>query len=283
MAILAAGRKIAPRAVLGNLAALAAGLLVMLAPGRGRAASRRSRPRLLLGAGAVPAEPRPAHPLRAAPRLRRLQRGHDRHDQQPGAPRARVVARRSRPDTRRVLFLGDSVTFGPGVRDDEPFARQVEAMLRSNGAAARSRRSTPASSATTRSRSLARLDSVGLRLPARRRGSDLRRQRPARDVLDLRPPVRADRHPGRGQGLAPPQQQPVPLRRRTSTGASPRRPVARATAKPSRSESATAWRSDWPPSTRSCGAPARTARASCWCSTPTTSTTRSAPGRPASA
>src|SRR4051812_45908155 len=37
-------------------------------------------------------------------------------------------------DTRRVLFLGDSVTFGAGVRDSEPYARLLELDLEADGA-----------------------------------------------------------------------------------------------------------------------------------------------------
>jgi lysophospholipase L1-like esterase len=137
VAIIAGGRKLTPAAVLkrlaGNLAALGAGLLVML--------------------------------ILAEIILRLVDRGHPYYSApelyQPSAdprvlfePRAnftgfsegtwvttnsRGLRERELPlakpaGTRRILFLGDSVTFGPGVRDDEPYARLLEADLKADGA-----------------------------------------------------------------------------------------------------------------------------------------------------
>ena len=128
MAIIAAGRNIAPRAVLGNLVALAIGLVV--------AGLLAEIGLCLLGLG---------HPYYSAPEL-----------YQPSAnpalvfqPRANFVGfsegtwvqtnsrgLRERelplekpPDITRVLFLGDSVTFGPGVRNEEPFPRLLDTAL----------------------------------------------------------------------------------------------------------------------------------------------------------
>lgn len=133
MAILAAGRKIAPRAVLGNLAALAAGIVVMLVLAE-------------IGLRVVDL----GHAYYSAPEM--YQPSDD--PRVLFEPRANFVGysegtsvstnshglrEREMPlvkpaGTRRVLFIGDSVTFGPGVRDDEPFARQVEGLLRAGGA-----------------------------------------------------------------------------------------------------------------------------------------------------
>jgi lysophospholipase L1-like esterase len=48
--------------------------------------------------------------------------------------REREVPLQKPAGTRRVLFLGDSVTFGAGVRNDEPYARLLEADLQADGA-----------------------------------------------------------------------------------------------------------------------------------------------------
>jgi lysophospholipase L1-like esterase len=133
VAILAAGRKIAPRAVLGNLAALAAGLLVMLILAEivlrivdlGHAYYSAPElyqpsddPRILF-------EPRP--------NFVGYSEGTSVTTNSHGL-RERELPLEKPVGTRRILFLGDSVTFGPGVRDDEPYARQVEALLRTDGA-----------------------------------------------------------------------------------------------------------------------------------------------------
>lgn len=132
MAILAAGRKIAPRAVLGNLAALAAGLFVVLA--LGEVALR------MIGLG---------HPYYSAPELyqpsadpRLLFEPRPNFDgfSEGTWVRTNSLGLRERElpipkpgGVRRVVFLGDSVTFGAGVRDDEPFPRRLEAALAEGG------------------------------------------------------------------------------------------------------------------------------------------------------
>ena len=126
MAILAAGRKIAPAAILGNLLALGAGLLVMLA--LGEIALR------VIGLG---------HPYYSAPELyRRSDDPRVLFEPRPGfdgfsegvwlTTNSRGLRERELPlakpsGTRRVVFVGDSVTFGAGVEDDEPFPRLLEA------------------------------------------------------------------------------------------------------------------------------------------------------------
>jgi lysophospholipase L1-like esterase len=133
VAILAAGRKIAPAAILGNLMALGAGLLVMLA--LGEIALRvvdlghpyysapelyqpSSDPRVLF-------EPRPRfNGFSEGVWLTTNGRGLRERD----LPLAKA------PDTRRVVFLGDSVTFGAGVKDDEPFPRLLEVSINGSGA-----------------------------------------------------------------------------------------------------------------------------------------------------
>jgi lysophospholipase L1-like esterase len=134
---LAADRKRAPGPagplgpLLGNLAALGAGLLVMLvlceialriidlghpyysAP---EAYQEISYPRVLF-------EPRPNFDgFSEGVPVRINSRGL----------RERELAIPKPAGTRRVVFLGDSVTFGAGVRDDEPFPRLLEAAV--NGA-----------------------------------------------------------------------------------------------------------------------------------------------------
>ena len=120
MAILAAGRKISLTALLGNLAALVAGLLVVLA--LGEVALR------VVDLG---------HPYYSAPEL--YQPSADARVQFEPRPgfvgfsegtqvttnshglRERDLPLTKPPGTRRVVFIGDSVTFGPGVRDDQPY------------------------------------------------------------------------------------------------------------------------------------------------------------------
>lgn len=125
MAILAAGRKIAPAAILGNLAALGAGLLVMLA--LGEVALRAidlghpyySAPELYRPSDdpRVLFEPRPSFEgFSEGVWLTTNSRGL----------RERELPLAKPPGTRRVVFLGDSVTFGAGVKDDEPFPRLLE-------------------------------------------------------------------------------------------------------------------------------------------------------------
>ena len=132
MAILAAGRKIAPAAILGNLVALGAGLLVMLV--LGEVALR------VIGLG---------HPYYSAPELYRPSDDpRVLFEPRPSfsgfsegvwlTTNSRGLRERELPlakaaGTRRVVFLGDSVTFGAGVRDDEPFPRLLEAGV--NGSA----------------------------------------------------------------------------------------------------------------------------------------------------
>lgn len=131
MAFLAGGRKVAPAAILGNVAALAAGLLVMLI--LGEIALR------IIGLG---------HPYYSAAEM--YQSSDDPRvlfEPRPnfdgfseGVPvkiNSRGLRERDLPlappaGTRRVVFLGDSVTFGAGVRDDEPFPRLLEAAINAN-------------------------------------------------------------------------------------------------------------------------------------------------------
>ena len=132
MAILAAGRKIAPAAILGNLVALGAGLLVMLA--LGEVALRA----IDLG-----------HPYYSAPELYRSSDDpRVLFEPRPGfdgfsegvwlTTNSRGLRERELPlakpaGARRVIFLGDSVTFGAGVNDDEPFPRLLEAGVNGSG------------------------------------------------------------------------------------------------------------------------------------------------------
>jgi lysophospholipase L1-like esterase len=135
VATLAADRKRAPGPVgpiLGNLAALGAGLLVMLiiceialrivdlghpyysAP---EAYQESSDPRVMF-------EPRPNFDgFSEGVPIRTNSRGL----------RERELPLAKPAGTRRVVFLGDSVTFGAGVRDDEPFPRLLESSVNSAG------------------------------------------------------------------------------------------------------------------------------------------------------
>jgi lysophospholipase L1-like esterase len=133
VAILAAGRKIAPAAVLGNLAALGAGLLVMLVLAE-------------VGLRIVDL----GHPYYSAPALYRpsddprvlFEPSPDFDGFSEGTwvrTNSRGLRERELPPAkpagaRRVVFLGDSVTFGAGVRDDEPFPRLLEAAVNEGGA-----------------------------------------------------------------------------------------------------------------------------------------------------
>jgi lysophospholipase L1-like esterase len=131
VAILAAGRKIAPAALLGNLVALGVGLLVMLA--LGEIALRvvdlghpyYSAPELYQPSDdpRVLFEPRP--------RFSGFSEGVALTTNSRGL-RERELPLAKPPGTRRVVFLGDSVTFGAGVTDDEPFPRLLERSI--NGA-----------------------------------------------------------------------------------------------------------------------------------------------------
>lgn len=133
MAILAAGRKIALTAVLGNLAALGAGLLVMLA--LGEIALRvvdlghpyYSAPELYRPSDdpRVLFEPRPS--------FQGYSEGTSVTTNGRGL-RERELPLAKPPGTRRIVFVGDSVTFGPGVRDDQPFPRVLETSLDESGA-----------------------------------------------------------------------------------------------------------------------------------------------------
>lgn len=125
MAILAAGRKVAPAAILGNLAALGAGLLVMLVLGE-----------IALRVADL------GHPYYSAPEMYREsddprllfepRANFDGFSE--GVPvrtnsqglRERDLPLTKPAGTRRGVFLGDSVTFGAGVRDDQPYARLLE-------------------------------------------------------------------------------------------------------------------------------------------------------------
>jgi lysophospholipase L1-like esterase len=158
VAIIAAGRKIAPGAILGNLAALAAGLLVTVL--LAEIALR------LLGLG---------HPYYSAPEL--YQPSVDRRvlfEPRPGfdgfseGTRVRTNSRGLRErelpldkadGVTRLLFLGDSVTFGPGVRDDEPFPRLLESRLAEAGAVETINAAVVGYNTT---QELARLENVGL-------------------------------------------------------------------------------------------------------------------------
>ena len=133
MAFLAAGRKIAPAPILGNLLALAAGVLVMFA--MGEIALR------VVGFG---------HPYYSAPELYRPSTDpRVMFEPRPNfagfsegvwlTTNSRGLRERELPlvkpaGTRRVVFLGDSVTFGAGVRDDEPFPRLLETSINGGGA-----------------------------------------------------------------------------------------------------------------------------------------------------
>lgn len=161
MAILAAGRKIAPAAILGNLMALGAGLVVTLV--LGEVALRA------IGLG---------HPYYSAPELYRPS-DDPRVLFEPRASfdgfsegvwvrtngqglRERELPLAKPDGTQRVVFLGDSVTFGAGVRDDEPFPRLLEADINGSGA------TTPIETVNTgvvgynTLQELARLEQVGL-------------------------------------------------------------------------------------------------------------------------
>lgn len=129
MAILAAGRKFVPAAILkrlaGNLAALGAGLLVMLILAEiilrlvDRGHPYYSAPELYQPSPdpRVLFEPRPGF-NGFSEGIQVTTNGH--------GLRERELPLEKPADTRRVLFLGDSVTFGPGVRDGEPFPRLLE-------------------------------------------------------------------------------------------------------------------------------------------------------------
>lgn len=132
MAILAAGRKISLTALLGNLAALGAGLLVMLVLGEialrvvGRGHPYYSAPELYQPNAdpRVQFEPRPG--------FVGFSEGTQVNTNSRGL-RERELPLTKPEGTRRVVFIGDSVTFGPGVRDDQPFARVLEASLGGGG------------------------------------------------------------------------------------------------------------------------------------------------------
>ena len=128
VAIIAAGRKIAFRSLFGNLAAFAAGLLVFII--LAEVALR------LLGVG---------HPYYSAPELyqpspnpRLLFEPRPNFDgfSEGAAVRTNGLGLRERelplgngPGVVRLLFLGDSVTFGTGVGNEQPFPRLVESAL----------------------------------------------------------------------------------------------------------------------------------------------------------
>jgi len=132
MALLAGGRKVSPREILGNLGALAAGLLVMLLLGEvglrivdlghpyysaAEMYQPNSDPRVMF-------EPRPnfdgfSEGVPVTTNSRGL--------------RERELAPTPPTGTRRVVFLGDSVTFGAGVLDHEPFPRLLEAAINGQG------------------------------------------------------------------------------------------------------------------------------------------------------
>jgi lysophospholipase L1-like esterase len=129
VAILAAGRKIVPAAILsrlaGNLAALGAGLLVMLILAEvilrlvDRGHAYYSAPELYRPSDdpRVLFEPRPDFKgFSEGTLVTTNSQGLRERDWPLDKP----------ADTRRVLFLGDSVTFGAGVRDSEPFPRLLE-------------------------------------------------------------------------------------------------------------------------------------------------------------
>lgn len=133
MAILAAGRKIAPAAILGNLVALLAGLLVMLVLAEvmlrvvDLGHPYYSAPELYQQS----ADPRVLFEPRAS--FDGFSEGTRIHTNSRGL-RERELPLAKAAGVRRVIFLGDSVTFGPGVRDEEPFPRLVETALNASGA-----------------------------------------------------------------------------------------------------------------------------------------------------
>jgi lysophospholipase L1-like esterase len=122
-----------PRAILGNLVALGAGVLVMLV--LAEVALR------VVGLG---------HPYYSAPELYRpsdnprvlFEPRPDFNGFSEGTwvtTNSRGLRERDLPTakpsgTRRVVFLGDSVTFGAGVRDDEAFPRLLESAVNGSGA-----------------------------------------------------------------------------------------------------------------------------------------------------
>src|SRR4051812_48420843 len=128
VAILAAGRKIAPAAIVGNLLALGAGVLVVLI--FGEIALR------IVGLG---------HPYYSAPELYRPSDDprvlFEPRPEVTGYSEGTWVTTNSHglrerelplakpAGTQRVVFLGDSVTFGAGVRNDEAFPRLLEASV----------------------------------------------------------------------------------------------------------------------------------------------------------
>jgi lysophospholipase L1-like esterase len=128
VAVLAAGRKIAPGAVVGNLTALLIGIAVTLILGE-----------LLLRLLDL------GHPYYSAPELYRtsadpqilfeprpsfdgFSEGIAVHTNSRGL-RERELPPEKPAGVRRVLFLGDSVTFGAGVRAEETFPRLLEERL----------------------------------------------------------------------------------------------------------------------------------------------------------
>jgi len=128
VAIIAAGRKIAPGALLGKLAVLGTSAAVALL-----LAELALR---LLGLGhpyfsaAEAYLPSPNPRLLFTPRadFDGFSEGTWVHTNSLGL-RERELPLDKPPGLTRLLFLGDSVTFGPGVRDDEPFPRLLEARL----------------------------------------------------------------------------------------------------------------------------------------------------------
>ncbi|MBA2450721.1 MAG: SGNH/GDSL hydrolase family protein [Chloroflexi bacterium] len=135
MAIIAAGRKIAFRSLFGNLAAFAAGLLVVVI--LAEVALR------LLGVGhpyySAPElyqpSPNPRLLFEPRPNFSGFSEGAAIQTNRLGL-RERELPLAKPPGVVRVLFLGDSVTFGTGVGDEQPFPRLVESALADVGGGA---------------------------------------------------------------------------------------------------------------------------------------------------
>jgi hypothetical protein len=133
VAILAAGRKIALTAVLGNLAALAAGLLVMLVLGEVALRVVELGHPYYSAPEMYQPNPDPRVQFEPRPGFVGFSEGTNVATNSHGL-RERELPLVKPPGTRRVVFIGDSVTFGPGVRDDQAYARLLESALSAGGA-----------------------------------------------------------------------------------------------------------------------------------------------------
>ena len=243
MAILAAGRKIAPAALLGNLVALGRRPAGHARARRDRPARRRPRPPVLLGAGAVPAERRSARPVRAAPQLQRLQRGR-----LPLTTNSRGLRERELPLAKPPAPGASSSS---ATRSRSGPASGTMSRSRACWKPAQRQRRRPDRDGQHRRRRLQHDPGAGpagagrAAVRAGRGRADVRGERPAGDVLDLRPPVRADRRPWLTSRSGSGGTATSTASCSRCTGGSARSCVAPARARPSRSGSATAWRSGW--------------------------------------